>query len=158
MNDEAKTPDVNDHPIDILLVEDNEADIKITLRAFQKAKIKNHVHFVNDGQEALDFIRHEGKYQDREKFPRPDLILLDINMPKLSGFEVLSRLKTDSRFNFIPVVMLTSSKNDEDVLKSYKNGAVSFIPKPVSFKDFVKLVEGFNFYWHIVNKLPHPIE
>ena len=147
MDNESNVTEVNDHPIDILLVEDNEADVKITLRAFQKARIKNNVQVVNDGQAALDFMK---------KFPRPDLILLDINMPKLSGFEVLKKLKADPKVSFIPVVMLTSSKSEEDVLKSYQNGAVSFIPKPVASEAFAKVVDGFNFYWHIINKLPHP--
>ena len=147
--------DTNNRPIDILLVEDNDTDVKITLRAFEKAKIKNNVFVVNDGQEALDFITHQGKYTDGKKWPRPDLILLDINMPKLSGFDVLKKLKQDSKYNFIPVVMLTSSKSDEDVLKSYQTGAVSFIQKPVSFEVFTKVVDGFNFYWHIINKLPN---
>ena len=155
MNSEACVAAVNDRPIDILLVEDNEADVKITLRAFQKAKVKNNIYVANDGQEALDFIHHEGKYQDPKKFPCPDLILLDINMPKMNGFEVLKKLKSNPQFNFILVVMLTSSKNEEDVMKSYQNGAVSFIPKPVDFEAFIKVVDGFNFYWHIINKLPH---
>ena len=154
MDNESNVTEVNDHPIDILLVEDDEADIKITLRAFEKAKIKNNISVVTDGQEAMDFVTHQGKYHDRKKFSRPDLILLDINMPKLGGFEVLKKLKADPKFQFIPVVMLTSSRNEEDVLKSYQNGAVSFIPKPVVFETFAKVVDGFNFYWHIVNKLP----
>lgn len=158
MNNRLTATEINTEPIDILLVEDNEADVKITLRAFQKSKIKNNIFVVNDGQEALDFVFYRGKYVDREKFPRPDLILLDINMPKMGGFEVLSRLKADPRFNFIPVVMLTSSKSDQDVFKSYRDGAVSFISKPVGFEDFVRVIEGFNFYWHIINKLPHPLE
>ena len=102
---------VNDAPIDILLVEDEEADIKITLRAFNQAKIKNSVYTVRDGQEALDFIRHEGKYREG-KFPTPDLILLDIQLPKVDGFEVLKQLKQDERFDFIPVAIFTSSKPD----------------------------------------------
>ena len=146
--------EANDRPIDILLVEDDEADIKITLRAFEKGKIKNHVYVVTDGEEALDFINHTGKYQDERKFPRPDLILLDINMSKMNGFEALKKLKADPKFSFIPVVMLTSSKSEEDVLKSYQDGAVSFIPKPVAFEAFMRVVDGFNFYWHIINKLP----
>ncbi len=145
---------INNRPIDILLVEDDEMDVKITLRAFEKGKIRNNLFVVRDGQEALDFVFQAGPYQNKEKYPRPDLILLDIRMPKLSGFEVLKSLKADPRFDFIPVVMLTSSKNEEDVVKSYGAGAASYIPKPVSYKDFAKVVEGFNFYWHIINKLP----
>lgn len=146
----------NVKPIDILLVEDNETDVKITLRAFSKVAIKNTIHVVNDGQEALDFMHHEGKYKDKDKFPRPDLILLDINLPKLDGFQVLEELKKDIRFNYIPIVMLTSSRDQEDIARSYRDGAASFIPKPLNYDDFVKVVEGFIFYWNVMNKLPNP--
>ena len=152
---EQQTSDPNPIPIDILLVEDNEADVKITLRAFKRAKIQNNIFVVNDGQEALEFVYREGKYADKNKFPRPDLILLDINMPRMDGFEFLDRIKADGRFNFIPVVMLTSSRNDEDVVKSYGTGAASYIQKPVEYEEFVKVIEGFNFYWQIINKLPN---
>ena len=149
-----KDDQVNSDPIDILLVDDNEDDIEITLRAFQKAKIKNNIFVVQDGQEALDFIYHQGEYQDQKKYPRPDIILLDINMPKMDGYQVLKNLKENEQYNIIPIIMLTSSKDDEDIVKSYKNGAVSYIQKPVKFENFLKFVDGFNFYWHIVNKLP----
>jgi CheY-like chemotaxis protein len=142
-------------PIDILLVEDDEMDIEVTLRAFEKGRIRNNLFVVRDGQEALDFVSGQGQYQNKEKYPRPDLILLDIRMPKLNGFEVLKSLKADPRLDFIPVVMLTSSKNEEDVVKSYGAGAASYIPKPVSYQDFLKVVDGFNFYWQIINKLPN---
>ena len=146
--------DLNDKPIDILFAEDNEADIKITLRAFAKGKIKNNIFIVRDGQEALDFVYHRGPYQNQQKYPRPDLILLDINMPKVDGFEVLKKLKSDAQTDFIPVIMLTSSKNEQDVLKSFKGGAASYIQKPVTFEEFTQVVNVFNFYWHIINKLP----
>ena len=142
-------------PIDILLAEDNEADVKITLRAFKKAKLQNNIYVVNNGQEALDFIYHQGKYQHKKEFPRPDLILLDINMPRIGGFQVLEKLKADAQYSFIPIIMLTSSKNDEDIVKSYSSGAASYIPKPVDYNRFVELIDGFNFYWHIINKLPN---
>ena len=145
----------NSHPIDILLVEDNEADIKITLRAFDKAKIKNRFIVVRDGEEALDYIYHRNQYMDKKQFPYPDLILLDIQMPKLNGFGVLEQLKEEEHRKIIPVIMLTSSKNEEEIAKSYRYGAVGFIQKPVSYEAFVKVVDGFNFYWHIINKLPN---
>ena len=154
MDEKARPEEVNDSPIDILLVEDDEADIEITLRAFEKGRLKNNVSVARDGEEALDFVYHKGKYQDEKKFHRPDLILLDIRMPKLDGFEVLKKLKSDPHYNFISVAMLTSSKNEEDVCKSYGYGAASYIPKPVSFEEFKKVVDGFNFYWHIISKLP----
>lgn len=145
---------LNEDPIDILLVEDNEADIKITLRAFDRGRLRNNIHVVRDGQEALDYVYHEGQYQDRGQYPVPDLILLDINMPKANGFEVLQKIKNDPKLRYIPVAMLTSSKNDEDIVRSYGYGACSYIQKPVDFTEFIKLVDGFNFYWHIINKLP----
>lgn len=144
----------NNKPIDILLVEDTEADIKITLRAFKKARLRNNIYVCHNGQEALDFLYHQGDYKDAQQYPRPDLILLDINMPKLNGFEVLQKIKADPAYCAIPVVMLTSSKNESDIVSSYQKGATSFIQKPVEYEDFVKVVEGFNFYWNIVNKLP----
>ena len=145
---------INYKPIDILLVEDDEMDIVVTLRAFAKGRIRNNLFVVRDRQAALDFVAGQGQYQNKEKYPRPDMILLDIRMPMLSGFEVLKSLKADPRFDFIPVVMLTSSKNEEDVVKSYGAGAASYIPKPVSYEEFLKVVEGFNFYWQIINELP----
>ena len=144
----------NIHPIDILLVEDDESDIKVTQRAFDRAKLKNNIYIVRDGQEALDFIYHQQQYQDKKKYPRPDLILLDIALPKMDGFDVLKRLKGDQEFNAIPVVILTSSQNDQDVAKGFGFGASSYIQKPVSFEEFNKIVDGFNFYWQIINKLP----
>lgn len=144
-----------DRPLNILLVEDNEADIKITKRAFSRSKVKSNIFVAGDGQDALDFIRHEGRYLE-EKHPRPDLILLDIKMPKMDGFEVLKKLKEDIQYNFIPVIMLTSSKEEEDVVRSYQDGAASFIQKPVNYDEFVKIVEGFYAYWCKINKLPNP--
>lgn len=129
--------EANGLPIDILLAEDNEADIKITLRAFDKAKIKNNVFVVRNGQEALDFVYHRDPYQDQHKYPKPDLILLDIAMPKMDGLEVLKKLKSDAETDYIPVVMLTSSKNEQDVMNSFKNGAASYIQKPVTYDEFL---------------------
>ncbi len=141
-------------PLDILLVEDNEADVKITLRTFEGGVFKNNIYVVYDGQECLDFIHHAGIYQDKQKYPRPDLILLDINLPKLDGFGVIKAIREDKEYNFIPIVVLTGSKNQEDVTKSYRFGANSFIQKPLEPDLFIKMVEGFNFYWHVVNRLP----
>lgn len=146
--------DLSQKPINILLVEDNEADIKITLRAFERGKIKNNIFTVKNGQEALDFIHKRGSYENDRDLPVPDLILMDIVMPKMSGLETLQKLKEDPEFDHIPVVMLTSSKNENDVVKSYKYGAVSYIPKPVNYEDFIKIIDGFNLYWHIINILP----
>lgn len=145
---------MNQEPIDILLVEDNEADIKITLRAFDKARLKNNICVVRDGQEALDYMYRRNHFADSSTWSYPDMILLDIQLPKLTGFDVLQVLKKDDQLKMIPVVVLTSSENDKDIIRSYSYGAVSFIQKPVDYQEFEKAVDSFNFYWHIVNKLP----
>ncbi|MBI3358291.1 MAG: response regulator [Nitrospirae bacterium] len=155
MSETEKESSISIRPIDILLVEDSEADIVVTVRVFSKAKIKNRLFVVRDGEEALDYIYHQNQYADRNVFPTPHLILLDIRMPKLDGFGVLKRLKEDDQRKLIPVIMLTSSQNNEDVARSYGSGAVSFIQKPIHYEEFVTLVDGFNFYWNIINKLPH---
>lgn len=141
-------------PLNILLAEDNEADVKIALRTFNNAKLKNNIFVVNDGQDCLDFVRHQGVYQDAVKYPRPDMILLDINMPRVDGFGVLKALKTDKDYCSIPAIVLSASKNQHDVSQAYLNGANSFIQKPVSYEEFVSFIECFNHYWHILNKLP----
>lgn len=137
-------------PINILLAEDNEDDIEITTIAFEEARIHNNLFVVRNGQEAMDYLNCQGEYADREKYPIPDLILLDINMPKIGGFELLERLKKDEKFKLIPTVMLTSSKSEEDIVKSYSSGAAAYIPKPVNHEEFLKVVETFNFFWQIV--------
>jgi two-component system response regulator len=143
-----------DLPLNILLVDDNEADVKITVRAFKQIKWRNNLFVVTNGQECLDFLRHNGTYQERDKFPLPDIILLDINMPVMDGFQVLTALKADEQLHPIPVIMLSASNNEQDVLRSYSLGASSFIQKPVAYEDFVKVVEGFTFYWRMLNRLP----
>jgi CheY-like chemotaxis protein len=156
MNEELNNNENNNQrSMDILLVEDNEADVKITLRAFDKAKLRHKVYVARDGQEALDFVRNQGDFQDKDKFPTPDLILLDIKMPKVDGFGVLKDLKSDLNYGHIPIIMLTSSKDEEDIMRSYKSGASSFIPKPVKYEDFVKVVDIINSYWNTVSKLPN---
>jgi CheY-like chemotaxis protein len=140
-------------PINILLVEDSDDDIVIIQRAFKKVKLTNDLHIVCDGQEALDFIFHEGKYAEI-KPATPGLILLDINMPKVDGFGVLKKLKANPPYNIIPVVMLTVSDREEDVVKSFKNGAVSYITKPMDFEKFTKVIETFEIYWTLVSKVP----
>lgn len=156
MPDELKDIEKDGTPLNILLVEDNESDIKIAQRAFAKSSMNTNVYVARDGEEALQFIRHAGKYKDKAQFPRPGIILLDIKMPKKDGFQVLKELKSDPQYNFIPVIMLTSSKNEEDIVKSYRSGAASFIQKPISYGSFLKVVDNFNYYWHIINKLPNP--
>jgi len=138
----------------ILLVEDNESDVKITLRAFRQSSLKTEIAVVSDGQECLDFVRHEGAYQEAPKHPRPQVILLDINMPRCDGFEVLRVLKGDSATRAIPVVMFSASRNEGDVVKSYESGANGFIQKPVDYGEFLNMVEQFNHYWQNLNRLP----
>ena len=140
--------------VKILLVEDNTDDIVITKKALKEAKVVNELYIVQDGQEALDFLQHQRTYQEPATSPRPGLILLDINLPKMNGLEVLTHIKQDRTLRRIPVIMLTASKRDEDVLKSYDNGANSFLQKPVEFDVFVQLVKQIGFYWAIMNVGP----
>ncbi len=141
-------------PIDILVIEDNETDVKITLRAFNRAKLKNNIYVVNDGDEAFEFIHNEGRYQDGKKFPKPDLVLLDINLPKMDGFQLLEKFKKDPQSKAIPVIALTSSKRQEDIVKSYDHGAAGYIQKPVDYEEFARMIDTFNYYWHTVSRLP----
>ncbi|MDO9567480.1 MAG: response regulator [Candidatus Desulfaltia sp.] len=141
-------------PVDILLVEDNEDHIELTLRALKNNNLINDIHVVRDGQEALDFVYHLGKYKDTEKYPRPGLILLDIHLPKINGFEVLETLKKDPDVKSIPIIMLTTSSRDEEIAKSYAGGANSYVTKPVDFGEFVKKIKDMKLYWTIVNSLP----
>lgn len=151
--DEIDVKDTKIKFLNILLVEDIEADVKITLRAFSKARLTNNIYVVNNGEEALEFLYHMDKYKDAKEYPRPDLIILDIKLPKLDGFGVLERMKSDQNLNSIPVVMLTTSNYEEDIVRSYKLGAASYMVKPVNFEDFVKTIDAFNTYWHTVSRL-----
>lgn len=135
----------------ILLVEDNPDDIAITQRALKEAKIVNKLWIVRDGQEALDFLYHKGQYQDTELYPTPCLMLLDINLPKVDGLEVLKRVKSGEKFKSLPIVMLTVSRRDEDIIRGYNNGCNSFIQKPVEFEKFVEVVKQIGLYWGLLN-------
>lgn len=144
----------HDHvtPITILLVEDDPDHAILTKKALGEGKITNRVVVCDDGQEAIDYLHNAGKYEDAEKHPRPGLILLDIKLPKKSGLEVLSHVKNDSSLKSIPVVMLTTSKRDEDMAKSYENGANSYVGKPVDFAEFVRVARNLKVYWCLINK------
>ena len=137
--------------IEILLVEDNPGDVRLIQEALKDAKIKIILNVVNDGVEAMEYIRQEGKYKD---VSRPDLVLLDLNMPKKNGLEVLSEIKGDDALKQIPVVILTVSKNEEDVIKSYNSHANCFITKPVDFIQFLNVVKSIENFWLTVVKLP----
>lgn len=144
--------DIHNKLIKILLAEDNEDDIIMIKDAFARSKIINSFDVVKNGEEALAYLNKEGQYADKE---RPGLILLDINMPKKNGFEVLEALKKDPRFDYIPIVMLTTSEREEDIVKSYKEGACSYITKPVNFNNFAKVIEQFAIYWALISKIPN---
>ena len=139
--------------VNILLVEDDENDILAGRRAFEKNKIGNPLFVVQDGEEALEFLNNQGPYGNKEKFPKPDIILLDINMPKMNGIELLSLIKREERFKMIPVVILTSSKREWDKIESYKLGVNSYIIKPVDFDKFAESILMINNYWSM-SELP----
>jgi CheY-like chemotaxis protein len=141
-------------PAEILLVEDNLDDVEITLRAFRKVRVANTVHVVRDGHEALDFLFREGDYSDRADAPQPDVILLDLNLPKVNGLEVLDKIRASDGLSTIPVIVLTVSEQQQDVHKSYKLGANTFITKPVDFEKFVHAMEVLGEYWMVIAKLP----
>lgn len=140
-----------DH-VEILLVEDNVNDAELTIRALRKNNLANRLVHVNDGAEALDFIFCKGVYHDRNTNSQPKLILLDLKMPKIDGLEVLKIIKSDPETKNIPVVVLTSSKEEKDLLESYKLGANSYIQKPVEFQKFITAVVEIGFYWVLLNQ------
>jgi CheY-like chemotaxis protein len=141
-------------PILILLVEDNPDHVLIIKRALELNNVLNEVRVVEDGQEALDYLYRRGRYADPEAAPRPGLILLDIKLPKVDGFEVLKQIKSDPMLKMIPIIMLTSSEQEADVVRSYLNGANSYIVKPIRFTEFVEKVREVKLYWIMVNTLP----
>ncbi len=141
--------------VEILLVEDNPNDAELTIRALKKQNLANSLHWVKDGAEALDYIYAKGEYFDRELENRPKVILLDLNLPKIDGLEVLKKIKEDKSTKMIPVVVLTSSREEEDMVKSYNYGVNSYIVKPVDFDKFVKSVSDLGLYWVLLNKSPY---
>jgi two-component system, response regulator len=140
--------------VDILLVEDNPNDAELTLHAFRKHKLTNRIHLVRDGAEALEFIFGTGAYADRDLSEQPKLVLLDLKLPKVDGLEVLRRIKGDPTTRAIPVVMLTSSREDRDVIEGYRLGVNSYIVKPVDFDQFTDAVRELGMYWLLLNKPP----
>jgi len=138
-------------PVELLLVEDNEDDIVLIEEAFAEAKLMNVIFKVWDGEEALAYLRQEGPYTHRR---RPGLVLLDINMPKKNGFEVLQAMKADPLLQSLPVVMLTTSDREDDIVQSYTHGACSYILKPLTLNLFVQVVKDFELYWTMVSRVP----
>lgn len=142
--------------VEILLVEDNPNDVELTLHAFEKNNIANRIHVVRDGEEALGYIFGAGSNTGRDINHKPKLILLDLKLPKVDGLEVLKRIKGDPRTRFIPVVVLTSSREESDIVESYKLGTNSYIVKPVDFQQFVEAVRTLGMYWMLLNQQPNP--
>lgn len=140
--------------VEILIVEDNPQDLDLALRALRKANLTNRVHVARDGAEALQFILCEGPHAERKMENGPKVILLDLKLPKIDGLEVLQRIKADSRTKSIPVVVLTSSKEQSDVVDSYNLGVNSYIVKPVNFEQFSEAVQKLGMYWLLLNQPP----
>ncbi len=140
--------------ISVLLVEDNDDDAELTLRVFRQYHLANHIHVVRDGAEALDCLFSSGAYETRNLCAQTKLILLDLKLPKVDGLEVLRRCKSHDRTKTIPIVVLTSSREEQDVIESYKLGVNSYIVKPVDFHQFVEAVKQLNLYWLILNQGP----
>jgi CheY-like chemotaxis protein len=137
--------------IEILVVEDSPSDAKLMMKMLELAKLKNNVHLVRDGQQALDFLAHAEPYQQA---PRPDLIFLDLNLPKKSGFEVLKVIKNTPELRVIPVVIMSTSEDEQDILQSYANYASCYVTKPVDFAQFQHVIQTIDSFWFTVVKLP----
>lgn len=138
----------------ILLVEDNPDDEALTLRAFRKNNISNEVVVARDGVEALDYLFGAGKYEGRDTAVLPQVVLLDLKLPKLDGLEVLRRIRADERTRLLPVVILTSSKEDQDLINSYRLGCNSYVRKPVNFEEFIEAARQLGLYWLLLNESP----
>jgi two-component system response regulator len=140
--------------VEILLVEDTPGDLELALRALRKANLGNRIEIARDGAEAIDFIFCEGAHADRKIEDHPKLIMLDLKLPKIDGLDVLRRIKSDPRTKSIPVVVLTSSKEQSDVMESYQLGVNSYVVKPVSFEEFAAAVQELGLYWLLLNQAP----
>jgi CheY-like chemotaxis protein len=141
-------------PVEILIVEDTLQDLELALRALKKAHLANRIHVARDGEEAMDFIFCEGAHSGRKLQDGPKVILLDLKLPKVDGLEVLRRVKADPRTQSIPVIVLTTSKEQRDVVESYRLGVNSYIVKPVNFERFAAAVENLGMYWLLLNHSP----
>ncbi|HEY4150849.1 MAG TPA: response regulator [Chitinophagaceae bacterium] len=142
------------HQVEILLVEDNPHEAELAILSLKKNHLSNKLLHIDDGAEALDFIFSRGNYSENKSFPFPKLILLDLKLPKVDGLEILRQVKGDERTSNIPIVILTSSKEEKDIIESYKLGVNSYIVKPVSFDAFTKAIAELGFYWLLLNQEP----
>lgn len=140
----------------ILLAEDNAHDVELTLEALGESNLANSVTVVRDGEEALDYLLRQGKYQSREDI-NPVVVLLDIKMPKIDGLQVLSILRSNDKLKTIPVVMLTSSREEQDLIESYRLGVNAFVVKPVNFSEFLTAVKTLGMFWALVNEVPKTV-
>ena len=147
-------PALSKSSITILLVEDDPADQELTRRAFEEGRILNRLEIVDDGLQALEYLRQTGRYSEPGSAPRPDLVLLDLNLPGLDGREVLKAIRADPELQLIPVVALTTSRAEQDVIETYEAGVNSYITKPLAMDDFVQLLRSLERYWFEVVKLP----
>jgi two-component system, chemotaxis family, response regulator Rcp1 len=141
--------------VNILLVEDNDGDILLTKEAFNEAKLKNEIAVVKDGEAALDYLFRREKYENDDTWALPDMILLDINLPRVSGLEVLAEIKRDAQLKVIPVIMLTTSESEKDIMTSYRHYANCYITKPVDLDKFLDVVKTIENFWISIVKLPH---
>lgn len=141
----------NGQPVEILLAEDNPGDAKLTQKAFEQGNILNNLHIVEDGVEAMKFLRQQDEYQDK---PRPDLVLLDLNMPRKDGWTVLEEIEADKDLRLIPVIVLTSSESESDIVKSYELQANAYLTKPVDYSGFMEIVQSLEDFWLSVVKIP----
>ncbi len=141
----------------ILLVEDNPDDVELTLRALRQYNVKNEIAVVRDGAEALDYLFATGAYSDRDTTTMPAVVILDLKLPKVDGLEVLQRIRADERTKLVPVVILTSSNEEQDMINGYKFGANSYVRKPVDFTEFVEAARQLGLYWLVINEPPPQI-
>lgn len=141
----------------VLMAEDNPHDVLATKRAWQQFGFNNHLYIVSDGEECLEYLFHQGKYQDPNVFPVPDVILLDLKLPKLDGHQVLKRIRTEKRFRFLPVIILTNSTLETDRNKGYEYGCTAFLKKPVGYANFANLLKSIRTFWSWVEPYAQPL-
>jgi two-component system, chemotaxis family, response regulator Rcp1 len=147
------TPSAGGRAIEILLVEDNPGDVRLTIEGLHEGKVRNNLHVARDGVEALEFLRRQGRFAD---VVRPDLILLDLNLPRMDGREVLAEVKSDPRLKTIPIVVLTTSRAERDILNSYELQANCYITKPVDLEQFINVIKSIEDFWLTIVTLPNP--